>query len=192
MKRDLVKILAATGIAGALAGWGASFAMPKLYVSQAVLSVGGPETKQAQADYMDVLAQRALTRAALIRIIETYDLYQSDRARMELSDVVTQMQKAISIQPVSGSANAFAIRFVYKDPEAAQRVAVDLQRRFLEENKRRVELGVPGVNLQIADVPFVPKHPVSPNTAAITAIGFAAGLALGAVLVFRGRARAQA
>lgn len=185
-------IVAATAIAGALAGWGVAHAMPRLYASEAILSVGGPETRAAQADYMDALKQRALPRAVLARLIEEDNLYASDRAKMALTDVITEMQKSIQMVPMGKTGNTFAVRFIYSDPVVAQRIATDFQARLIEENKHRVELGVPGVNLQIVDVPGVPKNPISPNVLEIILIGIGAGVAVGAYLAIRTGSRKPA
>src|SRR3954470_2228485 len=93
-------------------------------------------------DRINSMAQTILSRTVLTTIINSFGLYQRERTRMPIEDVVEQMKNAIQIQPVAsqtGTADhipAFAVSFSYDNRLIAQRVVQDLVSRFIDENIR--------------------------------------------------------
>jgi capsular polysaccharide biosynthesis protein len=161
------KILLAAGVAGALVAAGISFAVPKQYASQTVLSVTGSGVDAADAVFTQ--AQQTESRGSLMSIIKSEALYPTEQAKMPIEDVVEKVKRNIGISPISGG-SAFAIEFTYEDPHKAQQVAQDLAASFIRENVR------------ILDAASLPQSPVSPNRWMITAVGLAVGLVLGAII----------
>jgi uncharacterized protein involved in exopolysaccharide biosynthesis len=78
----------------------------------------------------------------LTTIINSFGLYQRERSRMPIEDVIEQMKKSIQIQPVASSTGgtdhlpAFAVTYSYENRLLAQRVVQDLVSRFIDENIR--------------------------------------------------------
>jgi capsular polysaccharide biosynthesis protein len=74
----------------------------------------------------------------------------------------------------------FSLRFVYKNPVMAQRVAEDLLSRFIA-----VERPWPDpFRLRVLDAPSVPQTPIAPGRLLLAVGGLAAGIALGISAVF--------
>src|ERR1700693_1828359 len=124
---------------------------PDSYSSQAVVKIVPQQVpqnmvqsaiNQQMSDRINSMAQTILSRTVLTTIINSFGLYQRERSRMPIEDVVEQMKGAIQIQPVAsptGTADrlpAFAVSFSYDNRLMAQRVVQDLVSRFIDENIR--------------------------------------------------------
>ena len=124
---------------------------PDSYTSQEVIKIVPQQVpqnmvqsaiNQQMSDRINSMAQTILSRTVLTTIINSFGLYQRERSRMPIEDVIEQMKKNILIQPVAsstGSADhlpAFAISFSYENRLLAQRVVQDLGSRFIDENVR--------------------------------------------------------
>lgn len=165
-------ILAVSGVLGALAALGASFAIPKKYVSKAVVKVTPAEATGRIRPMSEVI----MSRAGLLAIINNLSLYQTERSRMPLEDVVEVMRRNIRIKP---SGAAFAVQFSYGDALSAQRVTGVLVSRYIEENLREAQAASP-LTLELIDAPSLPVKPAAPRLSRIIVMGSLAGLALGA------------
>ncbi len=90
------------------------------------------------------MAQGILSRATLTNLVNTYNLYSSERRRMPVEDIIEDMRKQISVGAVQSIArpsareqvSAFQVSFAYSDRFVAQRVTADLVGRFIDENIR--------------------------------------------------------
>ena len=124
---------------------------PDSYSSQAVVKIVPQQVpqnmvqsaiNQQMSDRINSMAQTILSRTVLTTIINSFGLYQRERSRMPIEDVIEQMKKNILIQPVAsptGTADripAFAVSFSYENRLLAQRVVQDLVSRFIDENIR--------------------------------------------------------
>jgi succinoglycan biosynthesis transport protein ExoP len=127
---------------------------PDTYVSRAVIKITPqqvPESmvqssiNQAMFDRIQSMEQTILSRSVLTTIINTYGLYQRERARTTIEDVIDEMKSKIDVAPVqqSGAAAtntrsvpAFVVQFKYENRFLAQRVVQDLVTRFIDENLR--------------------------------------------------------
>ena len=126
---------------------------PDTYVSAAVVKVTPqqvPDTMvmsiktQQMWDQINSMEQVILSRSTLTTIINNIGLYQRERTRMPIEDVIDLMKKAIIVTPVSAANNtgnnrtipAFAVQFSYEDRYKAQRVVSDLTSRFIDEKTR--------------------------------------------------------
>src|ERR1700690_991057 len=127
------------------------YLFPDSYVSQAVVKIVPQQVPQNMVqsainqqmnDRINSMAQTILSRTVLTTIINSFGLYQRERSRMPIEDVIELMKKDIQILPVSSptSANdripAFAVTFSYENRLLAQRVVQDLVSRFIDENIR--------------------------------------------------------
>lgn len=176
--------LSVAGIAGLLIGLGASFAAPRTYASQAILSVEGPATPEARTDLVNSLAERAWSRGVLYRMIESLGLYPAS-ASASLQQLTTQMRQAITTKPADSAETRFTIRFNYGDPHLAHQVVVELLRRLKEENDRGAQLGIPGANLTVVSPPTLPDSPTRSLNWVLLGEGLAGGLIVGALLSLR-------
>src|SRR5579862_9443956 len=124
---------------------------PDSYVSQAVVKIVPQQVpqnmvqsaiNQQMSDRINSMAQTILSRTVLTTIINSFGLYQRERSRMPIEDVIEQMKKNILIQPITSSTGvadrvpAFAVSFSYENRLLAQRVVQDLVSRFIDENIR--------------------------------------------------------
>jgi polysaccharide chain length determinant protein (PEP-CTERM system associated) len=124
---------------------------PDSYSSQAVIKIVPQQVpqnmvqsaiNQQMSDRINSMAQTIMSRTVLTTIINSFGLYQRERSRMPIEDVIEQMKKNIAIQPVASSTGtadripAFAVSFSYENRLLAQRVVQDLVSRFIDENIR--------------------------------------------------------
>jgi polysaccharide chain length determinant protein (PEP-CTERM system associated) len=97
---------------------------------------------QQMSDRINSMAQTIMSRTVLTTIINTFNLYQRERSRMPIEDVIELMKKDVQIQPVASPTNpndripAFAVTYSYENRLLAQRVVQDLVSRFIDENIR--------------------------------------------------------
>ncbi len=141
----------------AIAGIATAFLLPATYRSTATLLVESQElpndmvtpTSGAVVDQrIAKIRQQVLSRGDLISLIEQNDLYQEERRRRPLSEIVEDMREATSVESVSsagaapaGGSNtvAFQMAFNYRDPVKAQAVMQSFVGRFLEIDTSNLE-----------------------------------------------------
>src|SRR4029078_5618994 len=119
---------------------------PDSYVSQAVVKIVPQQVpqnmvqsaiNQQMSDRINSMAQTILSRSVRTTIINSFGLYQRERSRMPIEDVIEQMKKDIQIQPVAsptGTADripAFAVSFSYDNRLMAQRAVQELEDLFI-------------------------------------------------------------
>ncbi len=124
---------------------------PDTYISQGAIKVTPQQVPQSMVpnavnqlmtDRINSMEQNILSRTVLTTIINTFGLYQRERTRKPLEDVIDDMKKAIQILPVSTVGGpgrevpAFAVQFSYENRYIAQRVTQDLISRFIDQNQR--------------------------------------------------------
>jgi polysaccharide chain length determinant protein (PEP-CTERM system associated) len=145
-------LILAPMLAGLVIGVVVAFLWPDTYVSSATIRVLPPQVPDAvlsmpmnidMTDRVNQMRQSILSRATLTNIINTHSLYQRERKRLPLEDVIENMRtKAINVQMLnSGLGNqnrtiAFTVSFKYEDRIKAQKVCQDLVTKFIDENVR--------------------------------------------------------
>ena len=197
------KITVAFGLAGALLCGALSFiAMPDRYTSVAVLRLtksllsGDPQPAADKTEeFVKSLIQDALARRPLADIINKQGLYQRERTREPMEDVVDRMRHDVSFERI-GDSNSFHVSFRYSDAEHARRTEQDVINMLMSANvimRRASSRRCPdltgangclpdrGYNMEVLDPASLPKRPSSPNRIFIAAIGLVGGLLLGAV-----------
>jgi succinoglycan biosynthesis transport protein ExoP len=127
-----------------------AFLWPDTYVSSAVIRVVPPQVPESyvpaninteMSQRINAMAQTILSRGNLTNIINTFNLYQRERQRKPMEDVIEDMKKDIRIGQVGTLTNqrgvsAFTIAFSYDNRIVAQKVTADLVSRFMAENTR--------------------------------------------------------
>jgi polysaccharide chain length determinant protein (PEP-CTERM system associated) len=124
---------------------------PDNYISAAVIKVTPQQVPQSMVptainqmmtDRINSMEQTILSRTVLTSIIQTFGLYQKERSRKPIEDVIDDMRKTIQILPVATVGGpgrevpAFQVQFSYENRYTAQRVAQDLVSRFIDQNVR--------------------------------------------------------
>jgi polysaccharide chain length determinant protein (PEP-CTERM system associated) len=90
------------------------------------------------------LSQQILSRTQLEQLIQEFNLYPEERARLPLQDVVERVQASIAVEietsvrgtRASDTPDAFHVRFTYRDPATAARVTQRLGSLFADFNAR--------------------------------------------------------
>jgi polysaccharide chain length determinant protein (PEP-CTERM system associated) len=146
----------------------AAFLWPDTYVSWAVIRVVPPQVPENfvptnintdMQGRVNSMTQVILSRATLTNIINTHGLYQKERSRLPLDDVIENMRlhdiRIGSVQQLNASVKAqypaFQIGFAYNNRYIAQKVTTDLVARFLEENQRETSLQTTGTTQFLRD-----------------------------------------
>jgi uncharacterized protein involved in exopolysaccharide biosynthesis len=144
-----LKLAVAMAVAGAIVAAGASFAVAPHYVSSAVISVtpqpdplrpvSSEELRQRAAENLAGMEGEILSRTSLSQTVLALDLYEKERQRIPLEDVLQQMRQNIRIQArpsTDGLAPiVFSISFAYPDQALAQAAVRDLAAKFTQANE---------------------------------------------------------
>lgn len=145
--------LAGPAFAGLVIAVVVAFLWPDTYVSEATIQVTPPQVPQHLvpsnvnveiSQRVSAMASNILSRPTLTNIIQTYNLYPRERARLPMEDIIEQMRtRDIRISPETrlstasrDRASVFRISFAYENRFLAQKVTADLAGRFIEENIR--------------------------------------------------------
>jgi polysaccharide chain length determinant protein (PEP-CTERM system associated) len=91
-------------------------------------------------DRFNALSQQVMSRTELERLIKDMNLYESDRAKLPMQDVVEKMRKNIEVQVTNARTSrnpepdAFYVRFMYPDKQIATKVTERLGALFIDMN----------------------------------------------------------
>jgi polysaccharide biosynthesis transport protein len=120
---------------------------PDTYISRGVIKVEPQQVPESlvqptmthdMIDAINSMTDSIESRGKLTEIITTYNLYLKERSREPTDDVIEEMKRQISIEPLGQSANrqvpAFAVSFAYSDKHQAQKVVEELMTRFMDES----------------------------------------------------------
>ena len=133
-----------------------AFLWPDTYSSEATVQVVPPQVPERyvqsnvnseMSSRINQMAQSVQSRASLINIINSNNLYKSELQRKPLEDVLEDMRRAIKISPVvsmqqgGGRApiSAFRVSFAYSNRFQAQKVTAELTNGFIDENLRSLQ-----------------------------------------------------
>lgn len=115
---------------------------PKVYMSTCLLSYQqqdvnpakmSPEINTKLKEIVSTLSQMITSRTSLEEIINKEDLYNKEREKLPMEDVVQAMRRNIEIVP-SKEGETFSISFTGSNPNNVVRVTNALSSRFIEEN----------------------------------------------------------
>ena len=134
-----------------------AFLWPDTYVSSAIVRVTAAQVperyvqsglNQMLNERIGTIQQQVVSRTALINIIQTLDLYDRDRRRLSMEDVVDRMKmkdlafgQVSTIQGLASRAGTFPVQFKYEDRYKAQKVTKEIVSRLISENTR-VQLSI--------------------------------------------------
>ncbi|MBI4877801.1 MAG: hypothetical protein HY822_24480 [Acidobacteria bacterium] len=132
-----------------------AFLWPDTYVSSAVVRVVPalvperfvPTNVNAElGQLINSMTEQILSRVTLTNLIQTHNLYASERRRRPLEDVIEEMRKDVRVSGVQSmtrqmgqamsTISAFQVSFSYSDRILAQRITSDLVTRYIDENIR--------------------------------------------------------
>jgi hypothetical protein len=179
------KSLAIFGVAGALIAGAVSLTISDKYRSSILIRVQQAQavTREAYVSELEGVVGDALDRKSLLAIMEKENLYERERARKPMDDVIHKMRNDISIR-LKG-ADALEVSFDGADAARARETTAELVAKLIGATLHRREAGTLTMavlqRLEVQDEPTTPQRPVSPNRIAVTGFGLGAGLLLGAL-----------
>lgn len=177
------------------------------YESHAVLSVQTPEFRTRGSAAFRSLTQRVLSAESLGQVMETFHLYERERAHGQTDKALEKLRRSIVVsslleQPALGFVS---ISYNDQDPVTVQQVTQDLVARFIDENMRIAEAAVRAAeppNVVISNIRtqalqlIAPASPgrrrTGPNQAAVIGAALVEGSQLGLIVaLFRRRSRTK-
>ncbi len=205
IKRDRRRTLRLAGFAaaGCAAGTAIAFLLPATYVSRAVMRFRNPivpaqllgPLAASPAERFAAVSKQVLSSDSLQNIVESVGLYERERSRQPIDQVLNTMRRHLKIRMLTP--NAFSIAFSHSDPRKAQTVVAKLISGFANRNQREereqwIRAGSPepagslldrklGTVLEVLDSGSLPEEPIAPNRWVIAGLGSLAGLIAGAV-----------
>jgi hypothetical protein len=176
-------VTAAVGIAGAVVAGVVAANTADRFVSRGTMDVRGSTVE----DVVPRLTRDAFNRNTLTGIIEGYDLYRGERARLSADDVVDQMRGDIGIQLVSPS--VFQVSFASSDRRNAQQVAGALMSQLI---RWHFEAARSNVQLKINLTAETPQRSINPRRVTLAGVGgFGGGALLGTLIAYLRRRVSQ-
>lgn len=141
-------ILVVCTVVGSVLGFLSYRVLPKRYVSETVVLVEQPTVPE---DYvksvvneditqrLSTMQQQILSRSRLEPIIDKFGLYQEDRNRIPIEDLVERLQKSITVTPMQSVTDTrqlpgFSVQVTFSDPKLAQNICGDVTSMFMEQN----------------------------------------------------------
>jgi polysaccharide chain length determinant protein (PEP-CTERM system associated) len=91
-------------------------------------------------DRIQALSEQLMSRTQLERMVQEFDLYPAERSRLPMEDVLEGMRSNVEFVVDKGAgldarqAEAFHIRFKYRDPRLAARVTESLGSLIVDQN----------------------------------------------------------
>jgi polysaccharide chain length determinant protein (PEP-CTERM system associated) len=128
--------------------------LPKQYTSQTLVLVARPTVPEEYVkpvvteDLSQRLAsmkEQILSRTRLEPIIEKFNLYANDRAKLPMDDLIERLRKAVVISALEampgtqGSLPGFSVNVSFNDPQIAQQICTEITSMFMEQNARSLE-----------------------------------------------------
>jgi len=120
-----------------------SYFLPLRYRSETVIQImptlvrSEGQARSAEAgEHLRQVTETALTRWQLEQLIRDLGLYQTERAREPLGDVVQRMRRDIGVVTKDASSQ-FVVSYQSQDPRLAMKTAERLAALFVEQNLRQ-------------------------------------------------------
>lgn len=149
-------LIAPTLMAAAASSAISHYFLPTRYRSETVIQVQSPGdtfTGAARStgthEQFERIAQNALSRAKLERLIQDVGLYRDERAREPLGDVVRRMRQDIGVTVLGGDSDpstddggTFLVSYESPDPRLAMLTAARLAGMLVEQNLRERQAGL--------------------------------------------------
>ncbi len=129
--------------------------IPKQYTSRTLVLVSRPAvpTEYVKPVVTEDVSQRLssmkgeiLSRSRLEPVIEKFNLYANERARVHMEDLVERLRKAVEITPLEAmpgtqdrSLPGFEVNVTFNNPQLGQQICTEVTSMFLEQNARALE-----------------------------------------------------
>ena len=119
--------------------------VPKVYRSETLISVIPQRVPDSYVkstitatveDRLPSISDQILSRSRLERIINDFELYPEQRARLPMEDVVRRMRTDVGPISIRRNEQSFRVGFTSEKPDTAQKVAARLASLFIDENSR--------------------------------------------------------
>lgn len=173
----------------AIAAFAAEYALvPGRYVSGGVLMTTGHANSEQAVDAIFRLTQTVESRATLAKVIDSEHLYEGERSRQSLDDVLYSMRSSIRVTPTAAqnSSATFVVSFSYPDAAVAERAAQALISQYV------AQAFADRVTLRVLDPAKLPTFPIR-SLAKLATLALLFGLlVLGVLVLLRRRALKKA
>lgn len=129
--------------------------LPKQYTSRTLVLVSRPAvpTEYVKPVVTEEVSQRLssmkgeiLSRSRLEPVIEKFNLYSNERAKVHMEDLVERLRKAVEVVPLEAmpgtqdrSLPGFEVNVTINNPLLAQQICTDITSMFIEQNDRTIE-----------------------------------------------------
>jgi polysaccharide chain length determinant protein (PEP-CTERM system associated) len=139
---------------GAVAIGTANF-LPKKYTSQTVVLVAKPTVPieyvkpvvtEDLSRRLASMKEQILSRTRLEPVIDKFDLYPQDRAKVHMEELVERLRTAIEISPLAPMAGTedrsmpgFSVSVTFNNPQLAQQICSSITSMFMEQNASALE-----------------------------------------------------
>jgi len=158
VKRILRKywwILPLTVVSGVSLALGVTVFLPKKFTSQTLVLVDQPTISpdlvkpvvtEASNQRLASMQEQILSRSRLQPIIEKFGLYQAERTKFHMEDLVGRLRTAIEVTPlapIQGTQNrqlpGFHVNVTFDNPQIAQRICSEITTMFMEQNSKDID-----------------------------------------------------
>jgi polysaccharide chain length determinant protein (PEP-CTERM system associated) len=95
-----------------------------------------PTVSESVEDRLPSITDQILSRSRLERIIQEMDLYQAERARGVMEDVVQTMRLDITTSALEEDVDSFRVSYVSDNPETARKVTERLASLYIDQNSK--------------------------------------------------------
>lgn len=189
---SFARITLACSVAGILVAATIFFVLPAHCVSQTVLVLtqadGSTSASESASSLLNNVERNAFSREFLSSVILEHKLYQRERARMPLDDVIDKMKRNITLKamPLASPGNrdtlTVVVQFAYSDARVAQQVNEELISRFMESNVKIGQQLNSNWIFRVVDPPSLQLSSAALNREQFAAVGLFAGLLVGLAL----------
>ena len=183
------KSAALAGLACAILAGAGTLLLPKRYLSSAELRIvpsgaEGPAQVAKMALRMEELSKEVLARRNLAALVqdESLAIYQQERARVPVEDIVDQLENQdLQTQWVTASlprarpGPALRVSFAYPDPHRAQAALRHVVSAYAEKARSTPD----ALTLEVVSAPNLPQRAERPNRTVFLAWGLGLGLLVG-------------
>jgi len=130
----------------------ASLVLPKKYTSQTMVLVESPTVSPILVQpvitedlnrRLSSMQEQILSNSRLQPVIQKFGLYQNDRGKAHMEDLVERLRSSVKItplEPMAGTQNrqlpGFYINVTFNDGQLAQQICTEITSMFLEQNAR--------------------------------------------------------
>jgi len=127
--------------------------LPDMYKSQALIQVVAPQVPDSIirpissgnfTDRLQATQQTILSRTRLERVINDFNLYQNERKRQVMEEVVDNMRNDIKVTRAGG--DSFTVQYQGRDPVIVMKVAERLAAYFKDESQVEGQRRAEGTN----------------------------------------------